>query len=72
MICNTPKEMLSEIKRYMDINDISIKELAVRMEKSQQSVSQYFNNGNPKLNNIFEICKALNTTIDFHLISDNK
>lgn len=68
MICNTQKELLAEIKRYMDINDIQMKELAANMEVSQQSASQYFNNGNPKLNAIFAICNALNAEIDFSLI----
>lgn len=68
MICNTPKELLAEIKRYMDINDIQIKELAANMNVSSQSVSQYFNNGNPKLSSLFEICNALNVKIDFTLV----
>lgn len=68
MICNTPKELLAEIKRYMDINDIQIKELAANMNTSSQSVSQYFNNGNPKLSSLFEICNALNVKIDFTLV----
>lgn len=68
MICNTPKELLAEIKRYMDLNDIQIKELAANMNTSSQSVSQYFNNGNPKLSSLFEICNALNVKIDFTLI----
>lgn len=70
MICNTPKELLAEIKRYMDINDIQIKELATNMNTSSQSVSQYFNNGNPKLSSLFEICNALNVKIDFTLVVD--
>lgn len=68
MICNTPKELLAEIKRYMDVNDIQIKELAASMNTSSQSVSQYFNNGNPKLSSLFEICNALNVKIDFTLV----
>lgn len=68
MICNTPKELLAEIKRYMDLNDIQIKELAANMNTSSQSVSQYFNNGNPKLSSLFEICNALNVKIDFTLL----
>lgn len=68
MICSTPKELLAEIKRYMDVNDIQIKELAANMNASSQSVSQYFNNGNPKLSSLFEICNALNVKIDFTLV----
>lgn len=72
MICSGSKELLSEIKKYMNLHDIQLKELAIRMGKSQQSVSQYFNNGNPKLENVFEICHALGTDIDFNLIPNNK
>lgn len=71
MICNTSKELLAEIKKYMDINDISIKELSINMNKSQQSISQYFNNGNPKLESLFEICNALGVSIDFNLFPKN-
>ena len=64
MICSKPKELLVEIKKYMDLHDIQIKDLAVNMQKSQQSVSQIFQNGNPKCITIFEICKALDVSID--------
>ena len=66
MICSTPKELLVEIKKYMDLHDIQIKDLAVNMQKSQQSVSQIFQNGNPKCSTIFEICEALNVSIDIN------
>ena len=42
MICHSSKELLAEIKKYMDLNDIQMKDLAIRMSKSQQSVSQFF------------------------------
>ena len=64
MICLTPKDLLAEIKKYMTLNDIQIKDLAVNMQKSQQSVSQIFQNGNPKCSTIFEICEALDVSID--------
>lgn len=64
MICHSSKELLAEIKKYMDINDIQMKSLAATMNKSQQSISQIFQNGNPKTSTIFEICKALNLNID--------
>ena len=69
MICSTPKELLAEIKKYMDLHDIQIKDLAVNMKKSQQSVSQIFQNGNPKCSTIFEICKALNISINIDFIN---
>ena len=69
MICLTPKDLLAEIKKYMTLNDIQIKDLAVNMKKSQQSVSQIFQNGNPKCSTIFEICEALNISINIDLIN---
>ena len=32
MICYNTKELLAEIKKYMDINDIQMKELAANMD----------------------------------------
>lgn len=66
MICNTTKELLAEIKKYMDINDIQIKDLAIRLNKSSQSVSQYFNNGNPSCNTLVDICNALGLKIEIN------
>lgn len=71
MICNNPKELLAEIKKYMNLNGIQVKELAANMEKQQQSVSQFFNNGNPKASTIFDICKALNVELDINLVEKN-
>lgn len=63
MICNNPKELLAEIKKHMDMEGIQIKDLAIRLNKTQQSVSQYFNNGNPNCRTLFEICDALELQI---------
>lgn len=66
MLYQTSKEILAEIKKYMDIDDIQIKDLAVRIHKSQQSVSQYFNNGNPNCNTLVDICNALDLKIEIN------
>lgn len=63
MLHQTSKELLAEIKKYMDIDEIQFKDLAVRIHKSQQSVSQYFNNGNPNCNTLVDICNALDLKI---------
>lgn len=68
MICNNTKELLAEIKKYMDLNDIRIKDLAANMDTSSQSISQYFKNGNPNCNTLFKICDALNIQLDINLI----
>ena len=55
MICNTPKELLAEIKKIMDIEDIPMKELAARMETTQQNISNIFLQCNPKLETFYKI-----------------
>ena len=60
----TSKELLAEIKKYMDIDEVQVKDLAARIHKSQQSVSQYFNNGNPNCNTLVDICNALDLKIE--------
>lgn len=69
MICNNTKELLSEIKKYMDLNDIQMKDLSITLGKSPQSISQIFKNGNPNCNTIFEICKALDVDFDINLLN---
>lgn len=64
MIYSTPKELLSEIKRIMDINDITMKDLSVRMNKSQQSISQIFKISNPTLETLYNMCNCLDIDID--------
>ena len=69
MICRTTKELLAEIKKYMDLNDIKMKELAINMgKKNSQNISQYFNNGNPRCSSIFEMCDALNIELDVNIL----
>ena len=69
MICRTTKELLAEIKKYIDLNDILYKDIAANMDKPAQSISQYFKNGNPRCNSLFEICSALNIELDINIIS---
>ena len=69
MICNNTKELLAEIKKYMDLNKIQMKDLAVNMQKKPQSVSQIFNHGNPQCNTIFDICDSLNLKLDVNFIN---
>lgn len=63
MAFHTSKELLSEIKKYMNLEDIQVKDLAARLNKSSQSISQYFKNGNPNCNTLIEICNALGLEI---------
>lgn len=69
MICNNTNELLAEIKKYMDLNKIQMKDLAINMKKPQQSISQIFNHGNPQCNTIFSICNALDLKLDIKFIN---
>lgn len=66
MICNSPKELLAEIKKIMDIQEIPMKELAFRMGTSQQNLSKIFSQSNPKLNTLYRICDSLKLQIDIN------
>lgn len=66
MLHQTSKELLAEIKKYMDIDKVQTKDLAVRINKSSQSVSQYFTNGNPNCNTLVDICNALDLKIEIN------
>lgn len=69
MIINTTKELLAEIRKIMDIRDIPMKDLASRMETTQQNVSKIFSQGNPKLETFYKICNALNLQLDVKFIN---
>lgn len=68
MIYNTPKELMLEIRHQMKLMDINISELAIKMGKKQQNVSQLFSVSNPKLSSLFEVCDALDLDIDVNFI----
>lgn len=71
MICNNTKELLAEINRYMNLNDIQQKDVAINMGKKSQNLSQIFSNGNPNCNTIFEILNALNVKLDVNFVKSN-
>lgn len=69
MVYNTPKEFLSEIRRIMALQDIPMKELAARMDTTQQNASKIFTQCNPKLETLYSICNALNLQMDIKFVS---
>lgn len=70
MLYTTPKELLSEIKKIMDIQDIPLKELASRLGTSQQNISKIFQQGNPKLDTLLKICNVLNIEVSVKVKDD--
>ena len=71
MICHNATDLLWEIQKYMTINNISQCDLAIAMNKSKQSINQIFKNNNPKCSTLFEICNALNLSIDLQIPSNS-
>ena len=71
MICTTSKEILAEIKKHMCLNDIPMKDLAARMNKSQQSISQIFQVANPQINTLLEICDVLDLQVEINSKKNN-
>lgn len=61
------KELMEEIRKIMRLKNVQIKELAVLMNKSQQSLSQIFKLGNPRYSTLIEICNALGLKFDISL-----
>lgn len=71
MVYNTSKELLSEIRRIMDVEDIQLKDLATRMGTSSANISAFFKKSNPTLDNLFKVCKALEIDLDCKFILKN-
>lgn len=68
----TAKEILSEIKHIMYLNDIQMKDLASRLNTSQQNLSKIFKVANPKCSTLFDICNALDIDIEIDFVPKNK
>lgn len=64
MKCSSTKELLAEIRHVMNLHDIPMKDLAFRMNTSQQNISRIFTSNNPTCDTFFEICHALNFDVD--------
>ena len=71
MIYKKPEELLFEIRHIMLLKNISINELALRMNTTQSNISNIFRNKNPKLETLFKICEALEIELDCEFISKN-
>ena len=59
----TQKEIIADIKREMDLQEIQFKQLANDLNMSQQNLSKIFVNGNPTLSSLLRICNCLNLRI---------
>lgn len=66
MIYNNSQDLLLEIRKIMLEKNISIKELAIRMNKTPSSVSSLLKQTNISYNAFKEICDALNVVCDIN------
>lgn len=69
MVYKSTKAVLAEIKHIMDLNDIPAKELAHRLNTSQQNISRIFVQSNPTFEKILKICDALDIQMDITFIT---
>lgn len=72
MLYTNTNELLLYIRQQMLAKKISIKNLALKMNKAQSTVSQTFKQGNITLENLNDICNALDYQLEINLIDKNK
>lgn len=64
----TPKELMAEIRHKMILKDIQMKELAARMDTTQQNMSNIFRNANPKYSTMLQICEVLDMDMNIEFV----
>lgn len=64
----TPKELIAEIRHKMNLKDIQMKELAARMNTTQQNMSNIFKNANPKYSTLLQICDVLDLDMNIEFV----
>ena len=70
MLYTNTKELLIYIKQQMLAREISIKDLAIKMNKSQSATGQMFRQNNITLESLNDICSSLDYQLEINLISD--
>lgn len=72
MIYNNTKDILIYIKQQMLAKEISIKDLSVKMNKSQSATGQMLRQNNITLESLNDICKALDYELEINITEKNK
>lgn len=70
MIYINTKKLLIYIKQLMLEKDISIKDLACKMNKTQSAMGQMLRQDNITLESLNDICKALDYKLEINIIND--
>lgn len=68
MIYSNAEKVLIYIKQQMLAEQITIKDLAIRMNKSQSATSQLLRQKNISLETLNEICKAINCQLEINIV----
>lgn len=68
MIFNNSKDILKQIRHIMLDQDISITELAKKMNKSRSAVSAVLKQSNISFNMLIDICNTLDLKLDITFI----
>ena len=71
MINPSAQEILIYLRQQMVAERITIKELAQRLQRSQATVSMTFRQSNITLDNLKEICEALNYDVEINIVPKN-
>ena len=71
MIYTNTQKILIYIKQQMLAENISIKELSIRMNKSQSAMGQILRQTNITLESLNDICKALGYQLDINIIKSD-
>lgn len=72
MIYTNTKDILIFIKQQMLARDISIKDLSLKMNKSQSATGQMLRQKNITLDSLNDICKALNYQLEINIVDKDK
>ena len=68
MLYSTPKDLIVFIKQQLIAEDITITELANRLDKSQSSISMMFKRGTLTVAMLNDICNALGYDLEINLV----
>lgn len=72
MLYTNTKDLLIYIKQQMLAREISIKDLAIKMNKSQSATGQMLRQKNISLESLNDICKALDYQLEINILDNNK
>lgn len=72
MIYTNTKNILIYIKQQMLAKEISIKDLSLKMNKSQSATGQMLRQKNITLDSLNDICQALDYQLEINIVENNK